>query len=179
MLKKILLAAAIAVGVFAVYIAVLPADYSVSRSIVIAAPPEQVFQQVNDLRRWEDWSPWLQRDPNSKNSYRGPVSGKGAIFMWDGNEDVGKGQMTIEESLPPSEIEIRLDFMSPYRGTADSGFAFDPVEGGTRVTWSFAGEQNYVERAVFTLMGLEMDQMIGKDYELGLANLKRVVETGA
>lgn len=176
MLKKILLAVALAIGVFAVYIAVLPSEFSVARSTVIAAPPEQIFQHVNDLKKWNDWSPWAKRDPNAKMTYEGPVSGEGAISKWDGNEDVGKGQMTIITSEPASTIELRLDFERPFTDTSDVGFEFDPSADGTKVTWTLAGHQNYMERAMFTLMGLDMDEMIGKDYELGLANLKRVVE---
>lgn len=179
MLKKLLLLAAFLIGVFAVYIAVLPAGYTVARSTVIAAPPEAVFQHVDNFKKWDDWSPWAKRDPQSKAVFEGPENGKGAVFKWDGNVEVGKGRMTIEESIPPREIEIKLDFERPFEDTADVGFEFEPVENGTRVTWSLAGEQNYIERFFCTLMGLDMDRMIGTDYEQGLANLKRVIEKGA
>ncbi|KUO54898.1 MAG: polyketide cyclase [Alphaproteobacteria bacterium BRH_c36] len=179
MLKKILLTLASLIGVFAVYIAVLPSEFSVARSTVIAAPPAAVFEYVNDLQKWDAWSPWAKRDPNSKATFEGPETGRGAIFKWDGNAEVGKGKMRIEESIPPREIEIKLDFERPFEDTADVGFEFEPVEDGTRVTWSIAGEQDYIERVFCTLMGLDMDQMIGNDYEEGLANLKRVVEKAA
>ncbi|MBU1210834.1 MAG: SRPBCC family protein [Alphaproteobacteria bacterium] len=178
MLKKILLTLVLLIGIFAVYIAVLPAEFSVARSTVIAAPPEAVFQHVNDLKKWDAWSPWAKRDPDAKAEFEGPESGKGAIFKWDGNDEVGKGQMSIEESIPPREIEIKLAFVEPFPGTSDVGFAFEPAGNGTTVTWTIAGEQGFVERAICTLMGLDMDRMIGKDYEEGLANLKRVVEAG-
>ncbi|MBU2582103.1 MAG: SRPBCC family protein [Alphaproteobacteria bacterium] len=176
MLKKVLLSLLFAIGVFAIYIAVLPSEFSVARSTTIAAAPEAVFQHVNDLKKWDAWSPWAKRDPNAKAEFEGPENGKGAVFKWDGNQDVGKGSMTIAESIPPRGIEIKLDFIEPFPGTSDVGFEFEPVDNATKVTWSMAGEQGYLERAMCTLMGLDMDEMIGKDYETGLANLKRVVE---
>lgn len=176
MLKKVLLVLGLIVGVFAVYIAVLPSEYSVARSIEIDAPPEAVFPHVNDLKKWESWSPWAKRDPNMQMTYEGAESGVGSISKWSGNEDVGVGQMRIEQSAPPKEIEIKLEFKEPFPGTSDVGFEFAQAGNGTMVTWSFAGEQGYIERLMFSLMGLDMDQMIGADYEKGLASLKKVVE---
>lgn len=176
MLKKIVLVLFAVIAAFAAYVAILPSEFSVSRSTTIAAPPLEVFRHVNDLRKWDAWSPWAKRDPNAKSEFEGPEAGKGAVFKWDGNEDVGQGQMTIQQSNPPQEIEIRLDFERPFPGTSYAGFEFEPAGNGTEVTWSLSGEQSYIERAFCTLMGLDMDEMIGRDYEEGLASLKRVVE---
>lgn len=173
-LLAILLAVILA---FAAYVALIPGEFSVERSAAIAAPPEAVFKHVNNLKKWDDWSPWAKRDPNSKSAYEGPEEGPGAIFKWDGNEEVGKGQMTIVESNPSERIAIKLEFERPFPGTSDVGFAFKPDGDGTNVTWSLSGEQGFVERAIMLVMGLDMDEMIGKEYETGLASLKRIVES--
>lgn len=179
MIKKILLLLAAGLAIFLVYVAALPASYSVSRSTTIAATPEAIFEHVNNLHKWDDWSPWAKRDPNAKMTFEGPESGKGALFKWDGNSDVGKGQMKIQKSVPPKMIEIRLDFEDPFPGTSYASFQFEPKGvNATQVTWTLAGDQDYFERLICTLLGMNMDKMIGKDYETGLANLKRVVEGG-
>lgn len=176
MLKRIVLVLLVAFLAFAAYVPMLPSQFSVARSEVIDAPPQAVFEHVNDFKKWEAWSPWAKRDPDAKTTFAGPPSGQGAVFTWDGNDEVGKGRMTIEESIPPKAIEIELSFERPFPGTSDVGFQFEPVDEGTKVTWSISGEQSYIERAFCLLLRLDMDEMIGKDYERGLANLKKVVE---
>jgi uncharacterized protein YndB with AHSA1/START domain len=177
MIKRLFVILIAAILAFAVYVALLPGQYSVDRSATIAAPPEAVFTHVNNFKKWDDWSPWAKRDPNSKTAYEGPQEGPGAIFKWDGNEEVGKGQMTIIESTPAERIAIKLEFERPFPGSSNVGFAFKPEGEGTKVTWSLAGEQGFVERAMMLVMGLDMDEMIGKEYETGLASLKRIVES--
>ncbi len=178
MLKKILIALIVAVAVFAAYVAFLPSDFQVFRSTVIKAPPEAVFPHVNDLKKWDNWSPWAKRDPDAKVSHAGADSGKGAVFKWAGDETVGEGQMTIVESTPHEAIAIELEFIQPFPGKSDVHFTFEPVDEGTSVTWSLSGQQGYLERAMCILMGVDMDDMIGADYEKGLAALKKVVEGG-
>jgi len=177
MIKKTLLILIVAILAFTAYIAFLPGQYSVERSAIIAAPPEAVFAHVNSFKKWKDWSPWAKRDPKAKTAYEGPAEGKGSIFKWDGNDDVGKGQMSIVESDPTQKIAIKLDFERPMKGASDVGFKFEQEGDGTKVSWSLEGEQGFVERAIMLVMGLNMDEMIGKEYETGLASLKRIVET--
>lgn len=177
MIKRLLVILIAAILAFAAYVALQPGHYSVDRSTTIAAPPEAVFTHVNNFKKWDDWSPWANRDPNSKTAYEGPQEGPGAIFKWDGNEEVGKGQMAIVESTPAERIVIKLKFERPFPGSSDVGFAFQPEGDGTKVTWSLAGEQGFVERAMMLIMGLDMDEMIGQEYENGLASLKRIVES--
>lgn len=179
MLKNILIVALLAVAGFAIYVATLPEDFAVERSAVIDAPADQVFPHVNDLKKWDDWSPWAKKDPNSKTAYEGADAGEGAVFKWDGNDEVGKGQMTIVESRPPERIGIKLEFERPFPGSSDVGFDFEPEGDGTKVTWSLSGKQDFVERAIMLAMGMQMDAMIGKEYEIGLANLKKIVESEA
>ncbi len=175
-LKYSLLVLAGAAAAFAIYVATLPDHLTVARSVVVDAPPSKVFGHVNDLRKWEAWSPWAKRDPNSKSSYAGASSGVGMIFEWDGNDEVGKGSMEIVESRPFEHIGLNLTFERPFPGSNAVSFDFAPVERGTRVTWKLDAPQPFMERAILTLMGLDMDEMIGGDYEAGLASLKRVAE---
>jgi len=162
------------IALFAVVVAMQPSEYSVERSATMAAPPDAVFGHVNDFRRWNDWSPWAKLDPNAENSFEGPDEGEGAIFRWSGNDEVGEGNMTILESRPNESIRIQLAFIKPFEGQADVGFTFEPQGDDTLVTWSMHGENSFIEKAF--CMFMDMDAMIGRDYEQGLANMKEIVE---
>lgn len=175
MLKKLLLALVVIVGGFLAYVAFLPDVFQLTRTAVIAAPPEAVFGYLEDFRKWQDWSPWAKRDPNAKATFSGEAKGKGAIFEWDGNKDVGAGRMTILQSRPAGGLNIKLDFKRPYEASNNVTFLLKPEAGGTRVTWSMGGRQSYFEKAFCTLMG-GLDRIVGPDYEKGLANLKAVAE---
>lgn len=174
MLKKTLLALLILAAGFAVVVALQPSDFRVSRSAKMAAPPETVFAQVNDFHQWQAWSPWAKLDPNAKFSYSGPASGPGAVFRWAGNNEIGEGAMTILESKPGELIRIQLDFLKPMSGTSTAEFTFRPEADQTSVTWSMFGKNNFIAKA----MGLFMncDEMIGGQFEKGLAQMKSVVE---
>jgi uncharacterized protein YndB with AHSA1/START domain len=174
MFKKILLALVVIIAVFAVVVAMQPSDFRVARSAVIDAPPAAVFDQINDLHKWQQWSPWAKLDPNSKSTFEGPVSGKGAIFEWSGNSDVGEGKMTITESVPNDRVKFRLDFVKPFAGTNDAQFNLEPQGTGTRVTWVMSGEKNFLFKAVGLFM--DCDKMLGPQFDKGLARLKSIVE---
>jgi hypothetical protein len=103
-----------------------PTEFRVERSTTIAAAPSEVFAHVNDFHRWDDWSPWLKLDPNAKVAHEGPPAGTGAVFKWSGNDNVGEGSMTIVESQPGERIKIKLEFLKPLAGTANSEFTFRP-----------------------------------------------------
>src|SRR5215212_7286991 len=94
---RVLLVLVLLIGIFCIVVALQPAEYRVTRSATIAAPPQVVFNQVNDFHDWEAWSPWGKLDPAAKNSFEGPAAGTGAMFSWNGNKDVGEGKMTITE----------------------------------------------------------------------------------
>ena len=178
MRKKILIVLGVLaalVVVFAGVVAMQPSEFRVERTAAIAAPPADVFAQVNDFHHWEAWSPWLNLDPAAKTSYEGPTAGKGAIFKWSGNNDVGEGSMTLTESRPHEWLKIRLDFVRPFEDTSDVEFTFKPEGSQTVVTWSMYGRSNFLGKAICLFMS--MDKMIGDKYEEGLANLKTVVET--
>jgi hypothetical protein len=157
----------------------LPAKFHVERSTVINAEPAAVYANVNDLSKWEAWSPWAKRDPNAKSVFEGPSSGPGAIMRWDGNDEVGKGALAITEVVPSEVVRIRLDFVRPFESTSDVGFTFKREGDGTRVTWTLDGAQGFVERLMCTVLRLDVDQMIGADYQAGLTALKSLVEKQA
>ena len=175
MLPNILLGLVAVVAVLAVVIAMRPSDFRVSRSAKFAASPSAVFAQVNDFHNWEAWSPWAKMDPNATSPFEGPSAGEGAKFYWSGNNDVGEGSMTLMESRPNDLIRIKLDFVRPFAGTNDVDFTFKP-EGNheTAVTWSIAGKNNFMSKAVGLFMDCE--KMTGDQFEKGLANMKSIVE---
>jgi uncharacterized protein YndB with AHSA1/START domain len=175
MTKKVLIGLALVLAAFAVVVAMQPADMHVARSMTIDAPSDAVFAQVNDFRNWQAWSPWEKLDPNLQRTYSGAESGKGAVYHWSGNAEVGEGQMTIEESRPNELIHIRLEFLKPFAATNAAEFTFAPQGDGTEVTWTMTGEKNFVCKGMCLFM--DMDAMIGADFEKGLAQLKDVAET--
>ena len=163
------------VVVFIIIVQMQPSEVRVSRDGVVGAPASAVFPHVNDLRKWQAWSPWDEKDPNMNKTYEGPDAGEGASYSWSGNKDVGKGKMTMEESQPNDRILIRLDFLEPMNITNHSEFTFTPEGDGTRVTWTLTGDNNFMGKLFGMFMN--MDKMIGGDFEKGLASLKRVVES--
>src|ERR1041385_2038643 len=173
MLIKILIALGVLIVVLAIVVAMRPDDFRVSRSATIPAPAAVVFDQVNDLHRFQDWSPWAKIDPNCKVTYDGPPAGAGASFAWAGNKDVGEGRMTVIESRPGELVRFRLEFLKPFKATNTAEFTFKPAGNQTEVTWSMFGKNNFIMKAVGLFM--DCDKMVGPDFEKGLANLKTVV----
>ena len=182
MFKKILL---IVATVFAVlilllvgFIALQPSEYSLERSATIDAPIDVLFAQVDDLRRWEDWSPWAEGNPVWETTYEGPDRGEGASFAWDGDSETGSGRMTITESRPHEYVEIELEFFEPFESTSTTAFSFtESDEGKTYVTWSMWGDNTFMSKA-FGLF-FDIEDMVGGDYERGLANLDEVARAAA
>ena len=180
MRKKLLIALGILAGLVLVFVAVVamqPSEFRIMRSVKISAPADVVFGQVDDFHKWEAWSPWAKLDPAAKNSFEGAAAGKGAIFKWSGNDKVGEGQMTILDSQPGSHISIKLEFKRPFEDTSTAEFAFNPSGEETVVTWSMFGQQNFIEKAV--CMFMNMDKMLGADFEKGLAQMKKIAEEEA
>jgi uncharacterized protein YndB with AHSA1/START domain len=174
MFKKIALVFFSLVVILVIIIALQPKDFTVTRSATVAAPPERVFAQVNDFRAWEAWSPWAKMDPAAKNEFGGPPAGEGSTFAWSGNDQVGEGKMTIVESKPAERVGIRLDFVKPFACTNQTLFTFKPEGAGTAVTWSMSGEKNFFAKAFGLFM--DMDEMVGSDFEKGLASMKAAAE---
>lgn len=174
LIKKILLGLAVVVIAFLGIVAVQPSTFRVERSATFAAPPEKVFSQVNDFHNWDAWSPWAKLDPNVKNSFDGPAAGEGAKFHWNGNNDVGEGGMTITESKPGELVRIKLDFIRPMASTSTTEFTFEGEGNQTRINWAMFGENDFMGKAFCLFMN--MDKMIGGDFERGLASMKKIVE---
>lgn len=174
MLKKILLALVLIIIVFVIVVATRPADFRITRSITIAAPPEAVFAQVNDFHKWDEWSPWAKLDPAMKQTYEGAPAGTGAIYSWAGNNEVGEGRMTITESRTNEMIGIKLEFLKPFAAVNTTEFSFAPEGNQTRVVWSMSGKNNFMAKAFDLFMN--MDKMVGSDFEKGLRQMKSVVE---
>jgi hypothetical protein len=170
----LLLAFAFIALIFIVVIAGRPDEFVVSRSAAISASPEKIFPLVNDLHRWEAWSPWAKLDPNAKNSYSGAESGAGAAMAWDGNKKVGAGKMTITDSSPGEFIRFRLEFLRPFQATNMAEFHFKSEAGRSVVTWTMAGQSNLFFK-IFSLFK-NCDDLVGKDFEKGLTSLKAVAE---
>ncbi len=171
MLKKIGIGLVVAVLGFLGFIATRPSTYQVSRSITVAAPADVALAQVSDFHKWNAWSPWEKLDPAMKKTFDG--SGNGATYAWVGNDKVGEGKMTIT-GLAPQKVDIKLEFIKPFEESSDTSFTTEPAGEGTKVTWTMKGNNSFVGKA-FTVF-MDMDAMIGKDFESGLAALKVAAE---
>jgi hypothetical protein len=176
MFLNILIGIAIVVVLLAVFIATRPSTFSVSRSATISATPAAVFAQVNDFHKWDAWSPWAKMDPNAKSTFEGSPSGKGAKFHWDGNKNVGAGNMTITESMPNDHIRIRLEFVRPFAGVNDTLFTFKPIGDKTNVTWTMSGRYNFIMKGMSLFMDCE--KMVGPQFEKGLASMEEAAKSG-
>ncbi len=174
MLVKILIGVVVVIAALAVYVAFQPGEFSVSRSASFAAPAPAVFAQVNELKKWEAWSPWQKKDPQAKNTYAGPGAGTGASMSWAGNKDVGEGRMTIVESSPHALVRFKLEFFKPFAATNSAEFSFKEEGGRTALTWSMRGQNNFIGKAMCLVF--DMDKMVGGDFEAGLAGIKSIVE---
>jgi hypothetical protein len=172
----IILTVLVAIGVvFAVIVALQPADFRVTRTGTMPAPAADVFALVNDFHNWDAWSPWAKLDPAMRTTFEGAPAGTGAIYTWSGNKQVGDGRMTILESRPNDLVRINLEFLRPFKATNTTEFTFKPDGDKTSVTWTMTGRKNFMFKAFGLFMS--MDKMVGGDFEKGLANIKSVAES--
>ena len=174
MFKKILLGVVVVIAAILIFAATKPDIFRVQRAASIKAPPEKIFALINDFKRWDAWSPWEKKDPAMKRTFGATTSGKGATYAWEGNKDVGEGRMEIAESVPPSKVSLKLDFMKPFEAHNTVEFTLEPKGEATNVTWAMQGPTPYFAKIIHVFM--DMDSMVGKDFESGLANLKAVAE---
>lgn len=174
MLKKILIVVAVAIAGLLLYAATKPDVFRVERSTLVNAPPENIYPLIADFHQWTKWSPYEKLDPAMKRTYGGAESGLGANYAWDGNKDIGAGRMEIDEATPPSKIHIKLDFLRPFEANNRAEFTMTPEGDGTRLTWAMHGPANFISKLMGTLF--DMDKMVGKDFETGLAALKAEAE---
>jgi uncharacterized protein YndB with AHSA1/START domain len=165
---------AIAIAAVLVLAATKPDTLRVQRSVRIKAPPDDIFPLISDFHQWRNWSPYEQKDPAMKRTYGGAERGQGAVYAWDGDKNVGSGRMEILDASVPQRIAIKLDFFKPFEGHNTAEFTMLPQGDGTHVTWLMHGPARFLTRLIQVFMNL--DNMIGKDFEVGLANLKKLTE---
>ena len=175
MLKMVAIGVGVLVAALLVFAATRPDAFRVQRATSIKAPPETIFAHISDLHRWHAWSPYEKKDPAMKRALSGAASGKGAVYEWDGNKDVGKGRMEIIEASPPTKVRIKLDFVKPFEAHNIVEFTLAPNGDSTHVTWAMHGASPYVAKIIGIFVN--MDNMIGKDFDAGLSNLKTVAES--
>ena len=166
--------AVVVIGLLLAYVATRPDSFRVQRSAVVEAPPEEVFEIINDLTQWGRWSPYDGRDPQMQKEYFGPKSGVGAQYAWNGNNQVGAGKMTIIESKPGELVGMKLEFSRPFKCCNDVNFTLEPVSRGTKVSWIMDGKNTFFSKAMSLVMS--MDKMCGPDFEKGLASLNEVAK---
>lgn len=174
MILPILTTLAVAVSGAVIVIIRRPDHFRIARNILIAAPPEAAFAQVNDLQRWQEVSPYTKLDPAAEYTYSGPRSGTGATLAWTGNNKIGEGRMTIIASCPHEFVRMNLKFVKPFKASHTVEFTFEREGEQTKVTWSMFGRSGFICKA----MGLffNMDKMCGAKFEEGLDSLKAVAE---
>jgi hypothetical protein len=181
MVKTILLGILAVVGVFVAgvlaYAATKPDVFRLQRSTTINASPQTVFALINDYRNWTAWSPWEKKDPNLKRTYSEPSSGKGATYAWEGDKNVGKGSMTMTEATPASRVALNLDFEKPFQANNKVVFALESKGLTTDVTWSMEGPTPFFAKVIHVF--IDMDRMVGKDFEAGLSDMKAAAERQA
>ncbi|MCG8911339.1 SRPBCC family protein [Pseudomonas sp. DP-17] len=176
MLKWIALVMVLAVAVVLVLAANRPGTFRVERTARIQAPPEKVQGYIEDFHLWAQWSPFEKLDPQMQRSFSGTDKGRGAVYAWEGNGKAGAGRMEILEIDPGSRVTIALDFRKPFKASNTAEFTLVPRDGGTEVTWAMFGPVPFVAKIMHLFF--DVDRMVGKDFEAGLANLKALAEKG-
>ncbi len=171
-MKRVLIVLLVIIAGLTVFISTRPGHYHVERSATLSAPPAAVYAQIADFHRWDAWSPWEKLDPAMKKTFAGPEAGTGASYHWLGNDRVGEGRMTITDARPDARVAIDLEFIKPFESKNATVFTLVPAGGGTRVVWSMDGENHFMGKAMSLFM--DMDRMIGGDFEEGLAGLDSV-----
>lgn len=185
MLKKIALTlfavVVLAVAGLVVAAALAPDTFRVARSVTVNAPPERVFPLINSFQQMKTWSPYETKDPGMKRTFSGPAAGAGAAYAWDGNGDVGAGVLTIDRSEPDKKVVMTLAMKRPFEGSNTIVFSLVPKGAATEVTWDMSGRQPFLAKVMCQALGLfvSMDEMIGRDFETGLASLKAMAERPA
>jgi len=174
MFKKIAVAVVVLVAALLGFAATKPDTLHVQRATSINAPPEKIFPLIADFHRWGSWSPYEKLDPTMKRTYTGAVNGKGAVYEWEGQGKAGAGRMEITDTSPASKVTIKLDFIKPFEGHNVAEFTLATSGGSTNLTWAMHGPSPYIAKVMSVF--LNMDNMIGKDFETGLANLKTIAE---
>lgn len=164
----------VAIAVVLVLAATRPDTFRIERSATIDAPAEKIFAVLSDFHQWGGWSPWEKKDPDMKRSFTGAGRGKGAVYGWEGDKNVGTGRMEILEASTPSKLVIKLDFLKPFEAHNTAEFTMLPQGNATNVHWVMHGPSPMMAKVMHVF--INMDKMVGKDFEQGLANLKQLTE---
>jgi uncharacterized protein YndB with AHSA1/START domain len=165
---------AVAIAAILILASTKPDTFSIERSAVINAPAERIFSVLNDFHQWGGWSPWENKDPDMKRTYGGPERGRGAVYGWEGDKNVGTGRMEILEANTPSKLVIKLDFFKPFEAHNTAEFTMLPQGNATNVHWVMHGPATFMSKVMTVFVNF--DKMVGKDFEQGLANLKKLTE---
>ncbi len=172
-LKKVLIGVAVFLALFLAVGYMLPAHVEIQRSLVIHTTPAQIHPFVENLKRWDEWTPWNKEvDPTVSYTYSGPEMGQGAQFRWHG-EKMGDGSMTLTKSDAKSGIGYTISF-NQGEMNSEGSMVYEPVPEGTRLIWT--DKMDLGSNPVKRYFGLLMDSMLGADFNKGLAKLKQVVE---
>lgn len=174
MFKIMAIVVVVFVAAVLIYAATRPDTFRVQRATSIKAPPEKIFALINHLHSWVSWSPYEKKDPTMKRTYAGAASGVGAVYEWDGNQEIGKGRMEIATTSPPSKVTLKLDFIRPFECHNIVDFTLEAQSDSTKVTWDMHGPNRFIGKVVSIF--IDLDNMCGKDFEAGLANLKAQAE---
>jgi hypothetical protein len=174
MMKAIAIVVVLAIAGVLGFAALQPDRFSVRRAASIKAPPEKIFPLINDFSRWGAWSPYEKKDPAMKRSFSGPAAGKGAVYAWEGNKDVGQGRMEIADAAAPSRVTLDLHFVKPFEARNRVDFTLEPKSDATQVIWAMEGPMPFISKVV--CLFVDMDRIVGADFEAGLANLKAIAE---
>jgi hypothetical protein len=176
MLMQLLIGGGIVAAGFLIFVATRPSEFHIERSLTTSASPATVFAQIDDFRAWSAWSPWEKLDPKMERAHSGAAAGVGAVYAWRSDDGkVGQGRMTILESNAPTRVGIKLEFIKPFAATNTVTFTIAPAAGGSQVTWAMDGRRGFTMKLFGLLMN--MDRMVGGDFESGLASLKGLAES--
>jgi len=174
LLSVVLAVLLLIVGVVLANAAAKPDTFRVERTASIKAPPEKIFPLIDNFDNWGAWSPWEKKDPAMKRTRSGAPSGKGSVYAWDGDKNVGKGRIEITEVSPNARLALNLDMLKPLEAHNKAEFTLQPQGNATIVTWAMHGPAPYFSKIL--QMFCNMDRMVGGDFETGLANLKAIAE---
>jgi hypothetical protein len=177
MIALIIILVVAALVTFLLVVVSKPNNFRMQRSLTINAPADVIYAHIDDFHKWQAWSPWEQLDPDLKRTYSGAPSGIGAVYDWQGNGKAGQGRMTIREATPAHRLLINLDFIKPFPATNSAEFLLQPSGDATVVTWAMFGPSPFMSKLMGSLMN--MDDLIGKDFERGLNTLKVLSEKAA
>ena len=170
----IIIALVVAVGALLAYTATRPDTFSVQRSASIAAPAERIFPLIANLKAMNTWNPFVQPDPAIKLAYSGPEIGKGAAHTWKGNSKVGEGRIEVTEATAPGRVTMNLVMIKPMKADNAVEFTLRPNGTGTNVTWKMSGRQPFLAKLMNVF--IDCDNMVGRQFEKGLASLKVMAE---